>query len=329
MRPERHWETRGPLAWVLLPLAFVFAAVAALRRACFRIGLCRVRRFDVPVLVVGNITVGGTGKTPLVIWLARHLQSLGYHPGIVSRGYGGKARNWPQQVRPDSDPVMVGDEAVLLAAGSSCPVCVSPDRPAAVEALLAHHGCDIVISDDGLQHYALGRDLEIVVIDGARRFGNGWRLPAGPLREPVSRLRSVDLVMVQGVPAPGEYGMRLVRPGIRPLLGGETTALETWINRAQGREVHAVAGIGNPQRFFDQLSAAGLKVIPHPFADHHPYRADDLSFGDERPVLMTDKDAVKCRRFGQDHHYVVSVTASPDEAFIRALNQKLEELPRG
>lgn len=329
MRPDSHWAHRGPLARLLLPLALLFLLVAAVRRACYRLGLFRVRRFDVPVIVVGNITVGGTGKTPLVIWLADHLKSLGYRPGIVSRGYGGKARHWPQQVRPDSDPVMVGDEAVLLAAGSGCPVCVGPDRPEAVEALLTYQGCDIVISDDGLQHYALGRDLEIVVIDGARRFGNGWPLPAGPMREPPSRLRQADLVVVQGAPDVGEYGMQLVHPTVCPLRGGDRLPLADWATAAGQGGVHAVAGIGNPQRFFDQLGATGLKVIPHAFADHHPFKAEDLAFGDGLPVLMTEKDAVKCRRFGREHHYVVSITAQPDEAFVQALDNKLEDLSRG
>jgi tetraacyldisaccharide 4'-kinase len=326
MRIERHWETRGALALLLLPLALLFSVIAGLRSHCYRLGWCRVSRVGVPVLVVGNITVGGTGKTPLVIWLARHLQELGYHPGIVARGYGGRARNWPQQVRPDSDPAMVGDEAVLLAAGTGCPVCVGADRPAAARALLTYRDCDIIISDDGLQHYALGRDVEIVVVDGARRFGNGWPLPAGPLREPPSRLRHADLVVVQGGgQRSDEFGMQLAQPMIEPLRGGEVQALESWA----GRAVHAVAGIGHPQRFFDQLAAAGLQVQPHAFPDHHPFAAADLAFGDDLPILMTAKDAVKCRRFGQDHHYVVSVTAQPDAAFVQKLDKKLEELPRG
>jgi tetraacyldisaccharide 4'-kinase len=304
----------------------LFALIAYLRRTCYRLGWCRVSRAEVPVVVVGNLTVGGTGKTPLVIWLAGHLKSLGYRPGIVARGYGGKARNWPQQVRPDSDPVIVGDEAVLVASGTGCPVCVGPDRPAAVEALLTYHDCDIVISDDGLQHYALGRDLEIVVIDGVRRFGNRLPLPAGPLREPVARLQQADLVVVQGgTPDAGQFGMQLVEPTLRPLLGGEAKSLQDW----SGRKVHAVAGIGNPQRFFAQLERAGLQVLPHAYPDHHAFTPADLAFSDELPVLMTTKDAVKCSRFGLDHHYVVSVTAQPDEAFVQTLDNKLKELPRG
>lgn len=325
MALDKYWQDWNPVAVLLLPLAGLFLLTSKLRRLCYRVGACKVRRFDVPVIVVGNITVGGTGKTPLVIWLARHLREQGRRPGIVSRGYRGRARHWPQQVRPDSDPVMVGDEAVLLAAGSGCPVCVGPDRPAAVEQLLAYHDCDIVVSDDGLQHLALGRDLEIVVIDGARHVGNRLPLPAGPLREPPSRLTEVDLVVVQGEGGAGEFAMQLVEPRVRPLRGGGETPLSDW----SGRAVHAVAGIGNPQRFFDSLSAAGLAVTGHAFPDHHPFTAADLEFGDDRPVLMTAKDAVKCRRFARDHHHVVTVQARPDQGFIDALDRKLEDLTRG
>lgn len=325
MRLDRHWDSWNALVVLLLPLAALFWLGATLRRQCYRFGPCKVRRFQVPVLVVGNITVGGTGKTPLVIWLARYLRGQGWRPGIVARGYRGRANKWPQQVRPDSDPVMVGDEAVLLAAGSACPVCVGPDRAAAVEQLLAYQGCDIVISDDGLQHYALGRDLEIAVFDGQRRFGNGLPLPAGPLREPISRLQRVDYVVAQGAAGPGEYGMALTDARVGPLRGGEAEQLVQWA----GRRVHAVAGIGQPQRFFDMLAAAGLEVTGHAFPDHHPFKASELDFGDARPVLMTAKDAVKCRRFARDHYHVVTVQARPAPAFVEALAQKLEEFPRG
>jgi tetraacyldisaccharide 4'-kinase len=322
---DRHWDRWDPLVILLLPLALLFRLVAASRRACYRWGWCHVERFPVPVVVVGNITVGGTGKTPLVIWLANYLQQQGWRPGIVSRGYGGQARHWPQQVRPDSDPVMVGDEAVLLAAGSRCPVCVGPDRPAAVAKLLAYHDCDIVLSDDGLQHYALGRDLEIVVVDGERRFGNGLPLPAGPLRESAGRLAEADLVIAQGSAGPGEFAMTVGDAQVLPLRGGLGAPLASWA----ARPVHAVAGIGNPGRFFASLRDAGLQVTEHAFADHHPFRPDDLAFGDDLPVLMTSKDAVKCRRFAQPHHYEVAVQAAPAPAFVTALAQKLEELPRG
>ncbi len=321
--PHRHWQHWGPLALLLSPLSLLFRLVVALRRAAYRLGLRRVYRAACPVIVVGNITVGGSGKTPLVIWISRWLEEQGWRPGIVSRGYGGRARHWPQQVRPDSDPQTVGDEAVLLAQRSGRPVCVGPDRPAAVAALLSHTDCDIVISDDGLQHYALGRDVEIVVIDGERRFGNGLMLPAGPLREPVSRLRGVDLVVCNGRPRHGEHAMRMRQPRLLPLRG-EAPPLP--LERLRGRRVRAVAGIGNPQRFFDLLRRFGLQVEAHPFPDHHAFTEDDLAFDPPLPLLMTEKDAVKCRLIAPEDTWVVRVEVQPDAPFVHRLGRALESL---
>jgi len=197
---------------LLTPLSLVFRIVAWLRRNAYRAGLLRSVRVALPVIIIGNITVGGTGKTPLVIWLAEYLQKKGYHPGIISRGYGGKASSWPQQVRPDSDPAMVGDEAVLLAGATGCPMAVGPDRVATATALIKHSECDVILSDDGLQHYALQRDIEIIVIDGIRRFGTGFSIPAGPMREPAKRLKQADLVVINGLGGGQEHIMRM-RPG--------------------------------------------------------------------------------------------------------------------
>ena len=323
MSIEAHWQRVGPLAVLLFPLSLLFRLVVFLRRNFYRLGIFKTQGFDVPLIVVGNITVGGSGKTPLVIWLVEYLREQGRKPGIVSRGYGGRARSWPQQVRPDSDPAVVGDEAVLLAQRSGCPVCVGPDRPAAVRALLAHTDCDVVISDDGMQHYAMARDLEIAVIDGQRRFGNGLMLPAGPLREPASRLKSIDLVICNGQAASGEFSMTLQEPQLTPLQGGEPQALSLF----EGQRVDAIAGIGNPQRFFDMLSRHGLVVQAHPFADHHAYQSTDLGFAGDRPLLMTEKDAVKCRRFPISNAWVVSVQAQPDAAFVHRLGLALAQLP--
>lgn len=322
---ERFWQSVNPVSIALLPLAGVFALVAATRRLAYRIGLLRTRRFRVPVIIVGNITVGGTGKTPLVVWLAGYLRDQGWRPGIVARGYGGRAQHWPQQVRGDSDPETVGDEAVLLASRTGCPACVAPDRPAAVAALLAHTGVDIVIADDGLQHYALGRDLEIAVIDGQRRLGNGWLLPAGPLRESRARLRRVDLVVVNGAAGPGEFAMKLFQPTLATLHGGARQDLAGW----RGRRVHAVAGIGHPERFFAMLERHGLELVRHPLPDHHPFRQADLQFGESLPVLMTEKDAVKCRRLECRDCWVVTVDAQPDAAFVHRLNAALKDIIDG
>jgi tetraacyldisaccharide 4'-kinase len=322
---DRVWYRRHPLALLLLPLSWLYRLIIALRRGAYRFGMMRTRRFAVPLIVVGNITVGGTGKTPLVIWLAQHLREKGLRPGIVSRGYGGRARHWPQQVRPDSDPAAVGDEAVLLAARTRCPMCVGPDRPAAVEALLRHTDVNIVISDDGLQHYALGRDIEIVVIDGQRRFGNGWLLPAGPLREPRSRLTAADMTVVNGTAGQGEHAMVLCRPVLMSLDGQRQGTLD----ELRDQPVHAVAGIGHPERFFEMLRAHGLSVTSHGFPDHHAFSAADLRFDDDHPVLMTEKDAVKCRRLPCKNCWVVQVDAQPDAAFVHRLAMSLEEVLDG
>jgi len=323
---ERHWYNRTALTVLLRPLSWLFCALVWLRRRAYRLGLLRTTRLSVPVVVVGNLTVGGTGKTPLVIWVAEHLKRAGYRPGIISRGYGGRAKRWPQQVRADADPYVVGDEAVLAARRTGCPMAVGPNRVAAALALLAHANCDIIISDDGLQHYALGRDIEIAVVDGVRRFGNGLCLPAGPLREPVSRLASVDCVVSNGLAAHDEYRMLYRGDTLRPLESGESPQ---GLDTLRGREVHAVAGIGNPEHFFAMLRRHGIKVTDHPFPDHHPYKAGDLDFGDEAPVIMTEKDAVKCRRFARSNHWYVPVEAELDEAFGAHLLKLLESSNHG
>ena len=304
-RLEYYWYTRNPWLILLTPVSLIYRLAVGLRRKAYRSGLLRRHRLPVPVVVVGNITVGGTGKTPLVAWLAGYLKKVGYHPGIVARGYKGKARHWPQQVRPDSDPRMVGDEAVLLAELSGCPVAVAPRRPQAAQALIEHHDCDLILSDDGLQHYALLRDIEIVVIDGIRRLGNEFCLPAGPLREPATRLTEVDLVVVNGLANKGEYPMRMKVTGARDIKGIEP---DCELARFRGQSVHGVAAIGHPERFFEMLRQAGLQVVEHAFPDHHAFVQTDLAFGDDRALLMTAKDAVKCRYLPLANAWYVPVT---------------------
>jgi len=312
-RLDYYWYNKSFITLVLLPVSWLFCFVAILRRALYRLGVFKVHQLSVPVIIVGNISVGGTGKTPLVTWLVDILRSNGYTPGIVSRGYGGQATHWPQQVRVDSDPRMVGDEAVLLSQRCACPMAVGPKRVEAAEALLAHTDCDIIVADDGLQHYALGRDLEIAVVDGVRRFGNQHCLPAGPLREPLSRLASVDAVVTNGVPGVREYRMDLIPGTLRNLKApGRRATLDDFA----GKTVHAIAGIGNPPRFFRQLETQGITVIEHAFADHHPFTQDDIIFDDGLPVLMTEKDAVKCQEFSGEQHWCVPVDAKLDERII-------------
>ena len=317
---ERLWYGRHPVGLALMPFSWLFRGVASLRRRAYTSGLLTIHHASVPVIVVGNITVGGSGKTPLVIWLAGYLKSLGLNPGIVARGYGGRGSTWPQQVRPDSDPTVVGDEAIVIARRTRCPVAVDPNRPAAVAALIEHAKCDIVISDDGLQHYGLARDIEIAVIDGVRRLGNGRLLPAGPLREPPARLKDVDLVVTNGIAGRGEFAMKYVP--VDPInVADRRRHIEFAALRAT--QVHAVAGIGNPERFFTMLKNKGLKLIQHPLPDHHRFRPEDLQFGDELPILMTEKDAVKCEAFATARCWSVPVTAELPELFAQRLQQLL------
>lgn len=303
---ERIWYGKHPLGVLLAPLGWLYAATMWLRRRGYDEGIFHSGGVPVPVIVVGNLSVGGTGKTPFVAWLVEFLQRQGLRPGIVSRGYGGQASSYPQQVRADSAPGTVGDEPVLLARRCGCPIAVGPDRVAAARALLDHHDCDVIVADDGLQHYALVRDLEIAIVDGVRRYGNGRCLPAGPLREARRRLEDVDIIVCNGVPSRGEFRMTLVGHVARRF--GEAGD-EQPLGAFAGRRVHAVAGIGNPARFFADLRRHGLEVQEHPFPDHHRFVADDLEFDDDLPVLMTEKDAVKCEGFAPPHAWYVPVTA--------------------
>ena len=328
MNIEKLWYTRNLASTLLLPVSWLFWVLSRQRRVYYRIRNRFRDPLPVPVLVVGNISVGGTGKTPLVIWLAGLLKSNGYRPGIVSRGYGGKARQWPQFVTARSDPTMVGDEPVLIASRSICPMVVAPRRVEAARVLLKEYDCDIIISDDGLQHYALQRDMEIVVVDGVRGFGNGYCLPAGPLREPPRRLQEVDFVIVNGAQATigdlrNSYRMRVEGNEVINISHPENVRpLTTFI----GDPVHALAGIGHPERFFDFLRAKGLKIQPHAFPDHHRFTTVDVQFPDTAPVLMTEKDAVKCRDIAGKNHWYLRVDARPDAEFAERLILSLQSI---
>lgn len=320
---ESAWYGQRRPPWWTWPLAALYGGVVRLRRALYRIGWLRSTRLAVPVLVIGNISVGGTGKTPLTIAVAKQLRERGWKPGVVSRGYGG-TQHEPMLLTNASEPAQVGDEPCLIHA-SGVSVAIGRRRPDAAQ-LLVHAGCDVVIADDGLQHYALARDVEICVIDGARRFGNGRLLPAGPLREPVSRLSAVDFrVCNGGEAASGEYAMQLQGDAAVALSDGREQALSAF----KAQRVHAVAAIGNPARFFASLRAAGIELIEHAFGDHHAFVAADLEFGDGLPVLMTDKDAVKCRRFAQAHWWRVPIQAELSPAFHAALDARLRASKAG
>jgi len=320
---QRNWYQPGMvLTLVLLPLTLLYCGIATVRRYAYQYKLLSQQTVGVPVIVVGNISVGGTGKTPLVVAIVKWLTQQGYRPGIISRGYGGNASHWPQAVTPQSVPAMVGDEAVLMAQRSGCPVYVGPDRVSAATALLAANHCNVIVSDDGLQHYALARNIEIAVIDGQRRFGNGLCLPAGPLREAAFRLKSVDLVVNNGGVGKNEISMTLVPGGFHYLGDEGRVESAAFFN---GEKVHAVSGIGNNARFFEQLKKLGINIQPHAYNDHYSYTASDLEFGDNAPVIMTEKDAVKCRQFANTDCWYLKVEAELDASFYHQLRKLLSQ----
>jgi tetraacyldisaccharide 4'-kinase len=327
---EQFWTRIRPAHLVLYPASLLFRAIVVGRRALYARGIFRRAHPGVPVVVIGNLSVGGTGKTPLVIWLAHRLREHGFHPGIVTRGHGGSGR--VQAVRPDGDPADTGDEPVLLAQRGGCPVWAGRDRPAAAAALrAAHPECDVLMSDDGLQHYALQRDIEIAVMDGARRFGNGLLLPAGPLREPVSRLRAVDAVVVNAsgaddVPRLHAQQFRMQLEG-RLLVNLRSPGTTQPPEGFAGQTLFAVAGIGNPQRFFAHLRTLGLAIRPQPFPDHFAFTAEDLAFAGDAPLVMTEKDAVKCRAFARSSWWVLPVDAQADPRLADLVIAALEAHP--
>lgn len=328
---QRAWYSNSAWFVLLLPPSAVFAAVTAMRRMLYRRGWLKSFSVPVPVVVVGNIAVGGTGKTPVTIWLAQQLRECGFNPGVVSRGYGGVAGDTPVQVNSNSDPDIVGDEPILIATRSRCPVVVHPDRIAAARDLVAM-GVDVIIADDGLQHYRMQRQYEIAVVDGARAFGNGFLLPAGPLRESTRRLASVDRVLVQyasrddesmtpvaGLPMHAS-GFHLVARELQRIDGTETCTIDDM----RGRPLHAVAAIGNPERFFRMLERHGLDIERHAYPDHAVLSARDIAYDDDYPVIMTEKDAVKCRAFATGRHWYVPVDVDMHEhAWLDSLGQCL------
>jgi tetraacyldisaccharide 4'-kinase len=318
---EAEWQRRGGGALIFLPLALLFSVASALRRFLYRHRVLPHWRAPVPVIVVGNITVGGTGKTPLVLEIVEILQQRGWTPGVVARGYGRVPRGEHDplgvvRVFPDvATPEHFGDEPVLIARRSRVPVYISPDRPAAARALLAAHpDVNVLVSDDGLQHYGLARDIELAVVDAERKFGNGLPLPSGPLREPVARLQDVDAVIVNGgwsdtIPGPRQFAMQLGRERFVSLVNGEERSPEEFAPALHGRNVAAVAGIGNPGRFFDHLSRLGVNARRHPFPDHHAFQPTELKLASAEIVIMTEKDAVKCRAFADSRMWFMRVDA--------------------
>jgi len=303
-RLDYYWYSINFISLMLLPLSGLFCLLSSVRRFLYKIHFLNSYKAPLPVIVVGNITVGGTGKTPLIIELAKILQSKGKRPGIISRGYGGKAESWPQIVSDATNAALVGDEPQLIFQSTKCPVVVGPNRRQDIETLIKQFDCDVILSDDGLQHYKMKRDIEIAVIDSKRMFGNGLCLPSGPLRERTLRLKHVDIVLYNGGNE-NQAAFSLQAADCLPV--GDFNMKPVELDSFSGKTVHAVAGIGNPDRFFTMLEKHGITVIKHAFSDHHNFIFDDLSFEDDLSVLMTEKDAVKCNRFELSNHWSVPV----------------------
>ena len=320
---QSQWQKRGLYAWLLLPLSLLYCTVMILRREAYSSGLLKADKIGKPVIVIGNLSVGGTGKTPLVIWLANQLARKGIRPAVISRGYGGRAKNFPLLVNADTHAAISGDEPAMIARALGCPVVIDPDRVAATNWLIERNLCDVIISDDGLQHLALGRDLEIAIITSDRVAGNGMCLPAGPLRENPSRLKTIDLVISrEKKSALTEHTMDLL-PGECSRL--DNPAMRLPLSAFWKSPVHAIAGIGNPEGFFSSLRTAGLEIIPHPFPDHYDYTPADISFSDSLPVIMTEKDAIKCSEFATRNHWAVTVSVEVDEGILSTVLEKIKE----
>jgi len=318
-RLDYYWNSLNFVSFILLPLSWFFCFISKLRAGLYRSGFLKSFKAPVPVVVVGNVTVGGTGKTPLIIELVKRFQAMGKNPGVISRGYAGASSVWPQLVDEKTSAEQVGDEPKLIHKRTACPVAVGPNRQQDIELLLKKYSCDVILSDDGLQHYALQRDLEIIVVDAQRKFGNGFCLPAGPLRERVSRLQHVDMVLWNGGDDK-QLSFKLQPQFCLPI--NKTNAHKKLLTEFEGKIVHAIAGIGNPPRFFNMLHRLGIQVIEHEFSDHASYTQSDVIFDDDLPVLMTEKDAVKCDGFELTDHWSVPV----DIQFSELAEEKLQQL---
>lgn len=316
------------LVWLLFPFSLVFWFISVIRRRLFRLNWLKSYRSPVPVLIVGNLSVGGNGKTPVTIWLVKQFQSRGIKVGVISRGYGSRAEHYPYLVKIDDNPTISGDEPLLIAQRTGVPVCISPNRQQAIELLLAQFNCDLIISDDGLQHYKLQRDFEIVVIDGERVFGNGFVMPAGPLRELPNRLAEVDLIINNGKLTGYSNTLMLLLPKFAVnLVSGEKKLLRDF----QRIPLNAIAGIGYPQRFFNMLRDFALTLEKtQSFQDHQDFEATHFAyFSSNQPLFMTEKDAVKCRSFAQANWWYVPVDADIQgeevERFMQVVSQQIKE----
>lgn len=340
-----YWQTINIVSVLLSPVSLLYCSLVVMRRWMYQVGLLRSYQSSLPIIVVGNIYIGGNGKTPFVIWLVKQLKSAGYKPGIVSRGYGALIDKntdlaFPRQVNLQQDQLLFSDEPVLIQQSTDCPVSIDPVRTHAVQKIEQATDCDIIISDDGMQHYAMSRDIEINISDAKRLYGNGLCLPAGPLREGRQRLNSVDYHVFnisrlqaqastfEDRTAENEFYMVYELNTLQPLSGGESSAVS--LNDLKGKTVHAVAGIGEPDNFFSLLRDYGLTIIEHPFADHYQYQAEDLIFSEPYPIIMTEKDAVKCRSLSPDDTipdcWFLPIQAKLDDGLIASIIKQLDIL---
>lgn len=318
---EKSWFGKAKWTYVFFPLAGLFWIISFCRRKAYELGVFKTQSISVPVIVVGNISVGGNGKTPLVIRIADLLKQQGYHPGVLSRGYGGKASHYPCSVAVGAKPAEVGDEPVLMRQRLKCPIVIDPKRTRGANYLIEHHKCDVIVCDDGLQHYALQRDIEIAVMDGERRNGNGWLLPVGPLREGTWRLKTVDFVVVNGGTASENEHLMGLEAG--QLVNVKFPSRSKGLNQLH-KAVIGLAGIGNPQRFYTFLVQRQVKLKQRlSFPDHYQFGASDIP---QDTVLMTEKDAVKCKDFAHDDCWYLPVSAKLTSQFESALLDKVKSI---
>lgn len=322
---QQSWQSANYLSYLLWPLSIIYRLVFALRSAAYRRNFFKSYKASVPVIVVGNITVGGTGKTPMVIYLIEQLRASGYKPGVISRGYSGNAESYPLFVTADIAAEQAGDEPALIVRRTAAPMSVGPNRQHAIEQLMQLADIDIIISDDGLQHLALQRDIEICLMDATREQKNHFLLPAGPYRESRKRLQSVDFIVSHqsnlnaAENSENQWVMKLETQNPVPLASNNKQAFKP------EKGIHAVAGIGNPQRFFASCESLGWQIERHAFDDHHQFQASDITFDDGKPVLMTEKDAVKCIDFASQQHWYLPVNAKLNESFMPQLLDRLKQ----
>src|SRR3990167_2710047 len=317
---NKIWYKKNILSYLLLPFSFMYLLIISVRKYFYQLHILKKIKMSIPVIIIGNFTVGGTGKTPFLISLANALKQLHFKPGIITRGYRGKSAEWPIIVDQNTDPTLAGDEAVLIAKKTLLPVVAGPNRIQDVKKILEKFSCDVIISDDGLQHTRLMRDVEIAMIDDQRGFGNGFLLPAGPLREPSTRLDSVDFVVVNNGNCDDPWHTEFV---IDEFVNLKNPHQKLNLTEIASQKIYAIAGIGNPDNFFNALRRCYLNIVPVAFPDHHDFQYADINFEKDAIILMTEKDAIKCKKFADERHFAACGHAEIEKKLIEKIVQKL------